>query len=55
MLGLRRFAPFSLPPRVIIDQSKSANAKFVASYWSFEKTLYICSMIIEQDESFVEE
>ena len=23
-LGLRRFAPFSLPPRAIIDQSKSA-------------------------------
>ena len=29
-LGLRRFAPFSLPPRAIIDRSKSAQRKLSA-------------------------
>ena len=36
-------------------KAKLCIVKILREVWRFEKTLYICSMIIEQDESFVEE
>lgn len=38
-LGLRRFAPFSLPPRAIIDQSKSTSCASAGLFFARHRPL----------------
>ena len=46
LLGLRRFAPFSLPPRAIIDQAKARPARagllFLHRTATYESELSTC-------------